>query len=353
MTKNEKALYKSGRKNKNGYPRFHLTKKQNIFLTYTVLITIVGIIVFILDFSGASSISEIKNFLGAIDGVKPVDSDFAVYYLDAGQSDCTIVICDDEVLMIDCGTYNQLNTIRQSIYTLEIDKIDYMLITHQHDDHMGSAVDLLEDLTVENFIMPRLAQSNNVSSKTYNVLINTLDSNNINKIPAQDCKNFMLGEALVEILSPTVQSNNLNNMSVVLKITYGDTEFLFQGDAESKIENDLLLSDFDIDVDVLKSGHHGSKTSSTDKYIDATSPEIVIISSGYANNYGHPNATVLERFEKEGISTFSTFLHGDITVASDGKTITVYTQNSKETFHANISAQIISKNTCIYKMSVI
>lgn len=332
MTKNEKAIYKSGRRNENGYPRFQLTKKQKKIFRYTILIIVVGVIVYALDFSGVSSISEIKNFLGAIDGVKPVESDFAVYYLDVGQSDCTIVICDDEVLMIDCGTYNQLNTIRQSIHTLEIDKIDYMLITHQHDDHMGSAVDLLENLTVENFIMPKLTQSNNVSSKTYNVLINTIDNKNINKIPAQDCKSFMLGSARIELLSPNEQSNNLNNMSVVLKITYGNTEFLFQGDAESKIENDLLLSDYDIDVDVLKAGHHGSKTSSTDKYLDATSPEIAIISSGYGNNYGHPNGTVLERLEQEGITTYSTFLDGDIAITSDGEIITVYTQNSKEIF---------------------
>lgn len=332
MTKNEKAIYKSGRKNENGYPRFQLTKKQKKLLAYAVVITIIGVIVYILDFTGVSSISEIKNVFGAIDGVKPVGSDFAVYYLDVGQSDCTIVICDDKVLMIDCGTYNQLNTIRQSIHSLEIDKIDYMLITHQHDDHMGSAVNLIEDLTVKNFIMPRLMQSNNVESKAYNVLINTFDSKKINKIPAQDCKSFMLGEALVEILAPTVQSNNLNNMSVVLKITYGDTEFLFQGDAESKIENDLLRSDYDIDVDVLKVGHHGSKTSSTDKYLDATSPQIAIISSGYGNNYGHPNGTILERFEQEGITAFSTFLNGDITVSSDGKIITVYTQNNNEVY---------------------
>lgn len=332
MTKNEKAIYKSGRKNENGYPRFQLTKKQKKLLAYAVVITIIGVIVYILDFTGVSSISEIKNVFGAIDGVKTVGSDFAVYYLDVGQSDCTIVICDDKVLMIDCGTYNQLNTIRQSIHTLEIDEIDYMLVTHQHDDHMGSAVNLIEDLTVKNFIMPRLMQSNNVESKAYNVLINTLDSKKINKIPAQDCKSFMLGEALVEILAPTVQSNNLNNMSVVLKITYGDTEFLFQGDAESKIENDLLRSDYDIDVDVLKVGHHGSKTSSTDKYLDATSPRIAIISSGYGNNYGHPNGTILQRLEQEGITAFSTFLNGDITVSSDGKIITVYTQNNNEVY---------------------
>lgn len=332
MTNKEKLIYKSGRKNDNGYPKFQFTKKQKKFLRYFALISIVALVVYALDFSGIASVSEIKNYLGVIDGVRPVDSDFAVYYLDVGQSDCTIVVCDDEVLMIDCGTYNQLNLIRQSIHTLEIDEIDYMIVTHQHDDHMGSATDLINDLPVKNFIMPKLTQSNNVMSKSYNVLINTLDNKKITKIPAQNCKSFMLGRALVEILSPSVQNNNLNNMSVVLKITFGNTEFLFQGDAESKIENDLLRSDYDIDVDVLKIGHHGSKTSSTDKYLEATSPDIAIISSGYDNNYGHPNGTVLNRLENDNIKAFSTFLDGDIAVTSDGETITVYTQNNKDVY---------------------
>ena len=332
MTNKEKIIYKSGRKNDNGYPKFQFTKKQKKFVRYFALISIVALVVYVLDFSGIASVSEIKNYLGVIDGVSLVNSDFAIYYLDVGQSDCSIVVCDDEVLMIDCGTYNQLNVIRQSIHTLEIDEIDYMIVTHQHDDHMGSATDLINDLSVKNFIMPKLTQTNNVTSKTYNVLINTLDNKKITKIPAQNCKNFMLGRALVEILSPSVQNNNLNNMSVVLKITYGNTEFLFQGDAESKIENDLLRSDYDIDVDVLKIGHHGSKTSSTDKYLEATSPDIAIISSGYDNNYGHPNGTVLNRLENDNIKAFSTFLDGDIAVKSDGETITVYTQNNRDVY---------------------
>ena len=332
MTNKEKIIYKSGRKNDNGYPKFQFTKKQKKFVRYFALISIVAFVVYILDFSGIASVSEIKNYLGVIDGVSLVDSDFAIYYLDVGQSDCSIVVCDDEVLIIDCGTYNQLNVIRQSIHTLEIDEIDYMIVTHQHDDHMGSATDLINDLSVKNFIMPKLTQTNNVTSKAYNVLINTLDNKKITKIPAQNCKSFMLGRALVEILSPSVQNNNLNNMSVVLKITYGNTEFLFQGDAESKIENDLLRSDYDIDVDVLKIGHHGSKTSSTDKYLEATSPDIAIISSGYDNNYGHPNGTVLNLLENDNIKAFSTFLDGNIAVTSDGETITVYTQNNKDVY---------------------
>lgn len=328
MTKNEKAIYKSGRKNKTAYHFNIFTKKQRKLIAYILAFLIFAISVFVLEITDTISLNQIKNAFGAIDGVTPVDSDFAVYYLDVGQSDCTIVTCDEEVLMIDCGTLNQLNTIRQSLLSLDIKKIDYMVISHQHDDHMGSATEIINDYNVENFIMPRLAQSNNVTSKTYNVLINTINDNNITKIPAQNCKEFMIGEARVEILSPNSQSNNLNNMSVVLKITYGETEFLFQGDSETKIENDLIRADYDIDVDVLKIGHHGSKTSTSSKYLEATSPEIAVISSGYGNNYGHPNGEILKRLDGSEITTFITSLNGDIVISSNGEKITVNTQNS-------------------------
>ena len=328
MIKNEKTIYKSGRKNETGYHFSIFTKKQRNLITYVLAFLVFACSVFVLDVTNSISINQLKNAFGAIDGVKPVNSDFAVYYLDVGQSDCTIVICDDEVLMIDCGTLNQLNTIRQSLLSLDIDKIDYMVISHQHDDHMGSAVEIINDYNVDNLIMPRLAQSNNVTSKTYNTFINTVNNKNITKIPAQDCKGFRIGDARVEIFSPNTQSNNLNNMSVVLKITYGETEFLFQGDSETKIENDLMRADYDIDVDVLKIGHHGSKTSTSSTYLEATSPQFAVISSGYGNNYGHPNGEILKRLDNSEITTLITSLDGDVVVTSNGEKITVSTQSS-------------------------
>lgn len=328
MTKNERKIYKSGRKNKNAYHFGKLRKSQRKILAIIIVILIISSVFFVLDTTGITPISEIKNTIGAIDGVKPVDSDFAVYYLDVGQSDCSIVICNDEVLIIDTGALNQLNTIRQSFHTLNIHTIDYMVITHQHDDHMGSATEIIKNVNVKNFIMPKLNTTNNVNTKTYNVLINTLDEKSINKIPAQDCKSFMLGDALVEVFPPTSQSKNINNMSAVIKVTYGDTEFLFQGDAETKIENDLLRSDYDIDVDVLKVGHHGSKTSSSQKYLNAVSPKVAVISSGADNNYNHPNGKVLNTFEECKIPVYVTSLSGDIAISSDGKVIKVYQQNN-------------------------
>lgn len=336
MTKKERALYKSGKSNKNSYHFSIIRESQRKKVAYIIIVMIIASVLLLLHISGIASLDEMKSTFGAIDGVQPIESDFAVYYLDVGQSDCTIVICDGEVLMIDTGSLRRINTIRQSMHTLNIHSIDYMVITHQHDDHMGSASELINDVPVENFIMPKLAESNNITdNKTYNILINTLADKDINRIPSQECESFMLGDALVEILSPTVQSNNINNMSIVLKITYGETEFLFQSDAETKIENDLIRSDYDIDVDVLKIGHHGSKTSSSEKFLNVTSPEFAIISSGARNTYSHPNKKILDRLEEFEIYTFVTSLDGDIAVSSDGNTIKVHTQYSSDIFEYN------------------
>lgn len=331
MTEKEKQIYKSGNENKNGY---HF-KRFSLKFRITFIVSIIAIIIFsfisVLDNQNIITWSDIKNKTGAIEGAKPIDSQFAMYFLDVGQSDCTIIICDDEVMMVDCGTHNQINTIKQSLLSLNIKKIDYMLVTHQHDDHMGGAAEIIKNWEVKNFMMPKLLEEYNVSGFTYDDLLHSLfEDKRVNKIAAQDCKSFMLGSAKVEFLSPTKQDKNLNNMSVVVKITYGDTSFLLQGDAESKIENILLNSQCDINVDVLKLGHHGSNTSSSKKFLETVSPDVTIISSGYDNTYNHPNDSVLDRIDNIETDTFVTSLHGNITVTSNGTEIIVYPQKNSD-----------------------
>lgn len=175
--------------------------------------------------------------------------------------------------------------------------------------------------------MPKLSEINMVTTQAYEDLLTAVDEKNVNPIAATSGYTFSLGGSSVEIFSPSKQDKNLNNMSVVLKVTFGDTRFLFQGDAESKIENALLKSDFDLKADVLKVGHHGSNTSSTQKYLNAVSPEFAILSYGADNSYGHPHEEVLERLENSNISVYSTALNGIITVTSDGKNISVKTEH--------------------------
>ncbi len=331
MIKKEKHLYQGEKSNFEFYScylrdfYFSLFKRR-IFGKIILLLIAFSLVFSLLDLIGIVTWNQLFTFSHFVDGVKPGESSFSVYFLDVGQSDCTIIECENEVLLIDTGTKNQVYTIRKSLYTLEIDTIDYMVVTHQHDDHMSGASELIEHYNVSNIMMPKLSDVNLVDSLTYKNLIKTMSEYNVNPIAIESGYSFNVGSALVEVLAPIKQDKELNNMSVVLKVTYGDTSFLFQGDSEQKIENQLLNLEYDISADVIKVGHHGSNTSSSEKYLNAVNPDYAIVSCGPDNNYGHPSYPIIDRLEEKGITTYVTSVHGNVTVISDGKKISFTTE---------------------------
>ncbi len=326
MLKKERNLYKNGESNSNKY-KFNFLKPKERKKAYVIcLLLIFGLIITILEIFGITNWHKVSVFSGAVDGIKVADTDFAVYYLDVGQSDCSIVICDGKVLVIDTGSYPQLLDIQEALFALEVETIDYLVVTHQHEDHMSGAERLMSLYNVENIVMPRLSDENMIESETYDRLLHAIANNNVNPIVAQEVDYLDLGSARIDILAPQKQYKELNNMSTVIKIAYGETSFLFQGDAESQVENDLLFSDYDLSADVLKLGHHGSKTASTEKYLDAVNPDIAIVSCGQGNSYGHPRVTVMEHLVERNIDYYITVDDGDITVTSDGNNIEVFTQ---------------------------
>lgn len=330
MQKREKNLYKSGENNPNKYKFYILTQKERRKAFIIIMLCIAALIISILELFGITNWHKVNIFTGAVDGIKVADTDFSVYYLDVDQSDCSIIVCDGKVMVIDTGSYPQLAEIQEALYTLEVETIDYLVVTHQHDDHMSCAERLIGIFDVKNILMPKLSEENAVNTETYIRLLHTIADYGVNPIVAQHGECFELGSATVEVLAPLKQYKELNNMSIVLKIIYGETSFLFQGDAESKVENDLLYSDYDLTADVLKLGHHGSKTSSTEKYLDAVNPQIAIISCGQGNSYGHPRIAVMEELVERDIDYYITVDSGDITVASDGKNIEVFTEKEAE-----------------------
>ncbi len=327
MTEKEKQIYKSGRKNPNGYkwsPFYYLSPKVTVIITILLIITVIIEAVCLV---GNISWAKLVTSVGMVDGVTQQESDFTVYYLDVGQSDCAVIICDEKVLMIDSGTVNQLYNIRTNLFTLEIDKIDYLLITHQHDDHMGSAAEIINHYSVSNIMMPKITNSTSLNSASYDNLINSIAENEVNPIAISQGDSFMLGSAKVDILSPSQQDDDLNNMSAVVKITYGNTSFLFTGDTGEKVEKQLLRNNIDVSANVLKVAHHGSRFSSSDDFLVAVNPDYTVISTGSDNTYGHPTSDVIDRLEKIGIIPYITSINGNITVTSDGNDIQIQAEN--------------------------
>lgn len=324
MNRIERKLYKSGKRNPDGYQfkpiRFIKNKRVKVILCVLIIFSFSFSF---LELFGITNWNKLFASFNVIHTIQEQDSNFAIYYLDVGQSDCTIVKCDEKVMMIDTGTSNQLFHIRTALYALDIDKIDYMVITHQHDDHMSGAIELIEHYNVTNILMPKLSDINAVDSLMYSNLIKSIADNNINPIAVSSGDSFDFGSSFFDILSPMIQDKELNNMSIVLKITYGDTSFLFQGDSEQSIEKQILNWDYDISADVIKLGHHGSKTSSFGPYLDAVSPEYAIISCNSDNNYGHPNLQVMETLAEKNITPYITSLNGNIIVTSNGKEIAI------------------------------
>ena len=325
----KKSIYKKGKRNPNGYYSNKRKRKEKITIIIALVLFIFSLIMSFLDKNDIFTWNDLNNATGTLNGPVNPDSNFSIYYLDVGQGDCTIIKSDDSVMMIDTSTKNHSLDIQEALMSLSIDKIDYLVITHQHDDHMGSAKDIIDKYEVKNIIMPKLSEINMVTTTSYENLLKSIANKKINAIPATVGEYFWLGDATVQILSPSKQDEDLNNMSIVLKVVYGETKFIFQGDAEKTVEKQLLNSDFDLDADIIKLGHHGSNTSSTDKYLKAVNPKYAIISCGADNSYGHPHDEVIERLKKNNIGFYVTAQTGDITVTSDGKNIDIQTQNKE------------------------
>lgn len=325
----KKSIYRKGKRNPNGYYSNKRKRKEKITIIIALVLFIFSLVMSFLDKNDIFTWNDLNNTTGALNGPVNPDSSFSIYYLDVGQGDCTIIKSNDNVMMIDTSTKNHTLDIQEALKSLSIEKIDYLVITHQHDDHMGSAKDIIDKYEVANIIMPKLSDINMVTTTGYENLLKSIANRNVNAIPATVGESFKLGDATVQIFSPSQQDEDLNNMSVVLKVVYGETSFIFQGDAEKTVEKQLLNSDFDLNADVIKLGHHGSNTSSTEKYLKAVNPQYAIISCGADNSYGHPHDEVIDRLKNNNISFFVTAQTGDVTVTSDGENIDIQTQNKE------------------------
>ncbi|MGN0570590.1 MAG: ComEC/Rec2 family competence protein [Candidatus Fimenecus sp.] len=275
---------------------------------------------------GLPSWGDLFRESGVNQAVNAQEYPFSAHFVDVGQADCTLIICGDDTVLIDAGEVDSYDTIHIYLESQNVTEIDYFILTHAHADHIGSADEVLKNYTVKNVILPKYTEENMPTSKTYEDLLYALADSSANVIAAKPGNRYTLSECSFTVFAPNDDYTELNNSSVVVKFVYGNTSFLFQGDAEKKSEQDILDAGFSVSADVIKLGHHGSNTSSTAGYLTAVQPKLAIISCGENNAYNHPSEKVLARLDDMGIDYRRTDRNGNIVVTSDGNTVSVETE---------------------------
>lgn len=226
--------------------------------------------------------------------------------------------CGDKAIMIDAGETDSYKTIASYLTINNVKKLDYLILTHAHADHIGSADDIINNYEVDNVIMTRLTEENTPTSDVYSNLLNALANSKAKVYAAKAGDTYKLDDISFDILGPVKDYKELNNTSVVVKVTYGNTKFLFQGDAEAKAEKDILAAGYDVSADVIKLGHHGSRTSTDLDYLRAVNPQAAVISCGLNNSYKHPNPETIAKLESMSIPYYRTDVRGNIVIECDG-----------------------------------
>lgn len=247
----------------------------------------------------------------------------SVHFIDVGQGDSILIKAPGKTVLIDGGPRSAGSTVVSYLRLQGVTTIDLLISTHPHEDHIGGLIDVLGSFTVKEIIDPGVVHT----TKTFEDYLDLIDSKNIAFTEAKPGLTRDLGgTAQLQVIHPSnPSSSNLNDASVVSRLTFGSTSFLFAGDAESASESQMLKSSYTLASTVLKIGHHGSKSSSTQAFLTKINPKHAVICVGTGNSYEHPHKETLDRLKTQGVSTYRTDLNGNIVFTSDGKAVTVKT----------------------------
>ena len=310
----------------------HRTKKGNkIFKVFSTIFSL--LILFVIsyyylpegiDFEGIfySSVNTVvvssRDYNGTAISVLDYSDKLQVYFLDVGQADCEFIYNNGKTMLIDAGNDENGEKIVNFLKYIGISKIDYLIATHVHADHIGGMNDIIDSFEIGKFYMP----STTISTKQFDEVLTSMEKKNLKFSTPNVGDKFFIDNASCEIMCvDSTQTEELNLSSIVIEMRYDNNSFLFTGDAEPFNENSRNWNK----VDVLKVAHHGSKSSSGDSFLKQVRPSVAIIEVGKDNDYGFPKQAILNRLEKYGAKIYRTDEDGTILVLSDGNELEVRT----------------------------
>lgn len=246
------------------------------------------------------------------------DTDFSITYIDVGQADAALIECEGHSMLIDGGNRDDSDRLYTILEDRGISYLDLVIATHAHEDHIGGIPGALTYASAGTILTP----VTDYDSAIFSTFMDSAQKSGAEIVIPAAGDVYSLGSAQVTILGLNA-SDDTNNTSIISKVSYGDTSFLFTGDAERPAEETVIDSGADLSADVLKVGHHGSDSSTSYPFLREVMPKYAVISAGKDNKYGHPDQTTLSRLEDAGVKIYRTDLNGDIQVLSDGKTVFV------------------------------
>jgi len=280
------------------------------------------------------------------------DTGLTVVFLDVGQADCIFLRCGGETMLIDGGNVDDSSLLVSFLTRQGVEKLDYVICTHAHEDHCGGLPAALANFPVGAVYAPVTERD----VKFFKDFAKYTELQGLEIAVPAPGDSFSLGTAAVTVLGPVADyGEDLNNGSLVLHVDYGETSFLFTGDMEYEAEQDLLSSGADLRADVLKLGHHGSDSSTSYTFLREVAPAYAVASVGADNPYGHPSEAVLSRLRDAEVTLYRTDLQGTVTCHSDGETLTFETEtyaavtNPTAGSHETAEGAIIgNKNSLVY-----